>query len=189
MDEAINAVCLHCGTAFEYVRRNPSHKPRMLCSDECKRAKINEAKARYRAANLKKHAATNSAWNKAHRTEANAATDRWRERNRERFLQQQRSYNQRRQTPPEATAEYQRRRRAAKKSSMIGRITPDLLAAKCAYWGNRCWSCGSTDRVELDHVKPLSKGGAHCLANIRPVCRSCNAMKNARWPVSTTRGW
>lgn len=31
--------------------------------------------------------------------------------------------------------------------------------------------------------KPLAKGGLHCLANLRPACRACNAQKNARWPL------
>lgn len=45
-----------------------------------------------------------------------------------------------------------------------------------------CWMCGG-DATEIDHVKPLAKGGAHMLCNIRPVCRPCNCSKRDRWPL------
>ena len=41
----------------------------------------------------------------------------------------------------------------------------------CAYCGRKM------ERLEMDHVIPLSKGGAHTMANIVPACRKCNATK------------
>jgi 5-methylcytosine-specific restriction endonuclease McrA len=35
---------------------------------------------------------------------------------------------------------------------------------------------------QLDHVKPINKGGMDCLSNIRPACESCNKSKQDRWP-------
>ncbi|NAE18264.1 hypothetical protein GUJ16_13385 [Enterococcus hirae] len=35
---------------------------------------------------------------------------------------------------------------------------------------------------EIDHVKPLSRGGSAWPANLRPACRTCNSKKRARWP-------
>ena len=35
----------------------------------------------------------------------------------------------------------------------------------------------------LDHIYPLSLGGAHSLLNIQVMCRSCNAKKHARPPL------
>lgn len=85
---------------------------------------------------------------------------------------------------PDRRTEYLRRRRALKLSKSIGIITDVALAAKFAYWGNRCWMCGTSDEpLEVEHVKPLSKGGAHALANIRPACKPCNSSKRDRWPV------
>lgn len=54
----------------------------------------------------------------------------------------------------------------------------DCLAAKVAYWGDRCWMCHEPWN-SLDHVKPLAAGGPHCLANLRPACMRCNRRKNA----------
>ncbi|WP_349257835.1 HNH endonuclease [Iamia sp.] len=45
--------------------------------------------------------------------------------------------------------------------------------------------CG-VEADSIDHVKPLSKGGAHMLSNLRPSCRSCNSRKGARWPFATS---
>lgn len=81
-----------------------------------------------------------------------------------------------------ARRETQWRRRAQKLASMVGPVTVALLRAKWEFWGGRCWLCGG-DAVEFDHVKPLAKGGAHCLANLRPACRSCNARKRDLWPI------
>lgn len=47
------------------------------------------------------------------------------------------------------------------------------------YWGNRCWMCGGPYE-EADHVIPLALGGPHCLANLRPACKSCNSAKGAK---------
>lgn len=81
---------------------------------------------------------------------------------------------------PGRDAEYARRRRALKLATAVAEISPDLLAGKLAYWGHRCWMCGGEPEA-WDHVKPLSKGGPHMLANLRPACRVCNSVKNAKW--------
>lgn len=39
-----------------------------------------------------------------------------------------------------------------------------------------CQTCGSPTN-EVDHVRPVTMGGADSLANMRAACRSCNARK------------
>jgi hypothetical protein len=41
--------------------------------------------------------------------------------------------------------------------------------------GGACVRCGSTDRIELDHILPQSCGGPHIAENLRVLCKSCNA--------------
>lgn len=41
--------------------------------------------------------------------------------------------------------------------------------------GHACVRCGSTDRLEIDHILPQSLGGPHILENLRTLCKSCNA--------------
>jgi len=53
------------------------------------------------------------------------------------------------------------------------------LAARLTMFSG-CWMCGSTPN-EVEHVKPLARGGWHMLANLRPACGRCNRRKGTRW--------
>ncbi|WP_353961838.1 HNH endonuclease [Streptomyces sp. NBC_01500] len=46
-------------------------------------------------------------------------------------------------------------------------------------WGYACAYCGS-HATHLDHVHPLSKGGADVESNILPACAGCNLSKGAK---------
>jgi len=48
-----------------------------------------------------------------------------------------------------------------------------LVASACAY-------CGTTENLTLDHVLPLSRGGAHRIENLVAACKPCNSRKGAR---------
>lgn len=73
------------------------------------------------------------------------------------------------------------RYRARKKELTIIPFTVEQLAARLSMFPG-CWICGGPG-TEVDHVKPLAKGGAHMLANLRKICRSDNARKSDRWPL------
>ena len=74
------------------------------------------------------------------------------------------------------------RRRALRVNAPTVLFSLEQLAARMEYFGRRCWICGGEANA-VDHVKPLSKGGWHCLANLRPVCTPCNTRKKDRWPI------
>lgn len=42
---------------------------------------------------------------------------------------------------------------------------------------NTCQYCGAP-ATEVDHVKPVSRGGTHDLNNLVASCKKCNAEKN-----------
>ncbi|WP_425608699.1 HNH endonuclease [Streptomyces albipurpureus] len=49
------------------------------------------------------------------------------------------------------------------------------------------WSCTYCDRAfsetlaaEVDHIRPLARGGLHIFANLTPACGPCNASKGGQ---------
>lgn len=73
----------------------------------------------------------------------------------------------------------------ARKEQAVGYCSPNSLKARWDYYGHKCWICREAAR-ETDHVKPLTKGGTNWPANLRPICRSCNARKHNNWPYILT---
>lgn len=74
-----------------------------------------------------------------------------------------------------------RRYRARRRSAPTIPFSLGQLQDRMRFFGNRCWICGGPQEA-VDHVKPVAKGGWHALANLRPICKSCNSSKNDRWP-------
>lgn len=46
-----------------------------------------------------------------------------------------------------------------------------------------CFACGSRERIEIDHIIPLSKNGRHSIGNLQALCRSCNASKGNKFLI------
>ena len=67
-----------------------------------------------------------------------------------------------------------RRRRARLKANGIFFITKKetnrLLASNCFY-------CGSSERITIDHVIAIARGGTDGIGNLVPACKSCNSQK------------
>jgi len=58
----------------------------------------------------------------------------------------------------------------------------------------RCVQCGiKTERLEKDHIVPLSLGGGDTISNIQPLCSKCNmskAVNNYNWKIYRKKyGW
>jgi hypothetical protein len=108
-------------------------------------------------------------YRKRHPEKGVAVTRRWQEKN------------------PEATRELRRRggqaRRARARDAIMLPFTSQQLDDRWAYYGGKCWMCGD-HATQTDHVKPLSKGGAHMLCNLRPACLTCNVRKRDAWPLA-----
>jgi 5-methylcytosine-specific restriction endonuclease McrA len=107
-----------------------------------------------------------TAWNRANKDRRKVIEKKWRDANMQGLVR-----------------EAVRRRAATRKGAPALYFTPDQLAARAAYYGHRCWMCRAP-MTEWDHVKPLTRGGWHCLSNLRPACRTCNASKRNKWPLA-----
>lgn len=80
---------------------------------------------------------------------------------------------------PDHKAERQERRRKRLRENG-GSHTWDQWVALCDRYEWHCLRCGGqggTDYLTRDHVIPVSLGGANDIANIQPLCQSCNQIK------------
>lgn len=46
--------------------------------------------------------------------------------------------------------------------------------------GGKCVICGSKEKLEFDHIIPLSRGGSSTERNIQLLCEKCNREKSAK---------
>lgn len=59
-----------------------------------------------------------------------------------------------------------------------GRVTVAEWTAVVTRFRNACAYCGAQNvKLTMDHVVPLSRGGAHTPANVVPACTPCNSAK------------
>ena len=57
---------------------------------------------------------------------------------------------------------------------------PEVKKYVYGKYGNRCLCCGSYEKISLDHVIPISKGGKDEIENLQPLCKSCNSKKGIK---------
>ena len=62
--------------------------------------------------------------------------------------------------------------------NLLGYETREYLLEK---WNRECAYCGASSvPLEVEHIKPRSKGGSHALSNLTLACRPCNQRKSNR---------
>lgn len=54
--------------------------------------------------------------------------------------------------------------------------------------GPGCRQCGTMDEPQIDHKKPLSRGGSNDLRNLQILCGTCNRRKHAKHEGGQTNG-
>lgn len=59
---------------------------------------------------------------------------------------------------------------------------PVALRAKVLAVGV-CLFCGATEKLSVDHIKPVIRGGTNDESNLQCLCRSCNSRKHAKYEV------
>lgn len=70
------------------------------------------------------------------------------------------------------------RRRTRERDAPGRGVTPDQWLAISNSTAGLCSYCSRPIvGLEVDHIEPLSTGGAHDVSNIAPCCRSCNRSK------------
>jgi 5-methylcytosine-specific restriction endonuclease McrA len=98
---------------------------------------------------------------------------RWREKNREKTREWHRRWISKN---PDKRAAVKHRRRSRKRGNG-GSFTSAEWRAMCAAFDYKCVRCGQEKPLTVDHVVPLSRGGANDITNLQPLCLLCNSIK------------
>ena len=144
-----------------------------MCSD-CREA-WRVYQASWVARNKQKTRETKRAWYARNREQADKASAEWKARHPEYYNEWKRAGGQRKRREAE-----RRREAMLRGATAAARFTPEQLEQRMSMFPG-CWVCGGL-KEQVDHVKPVSKGGPHILANLRPICSDCNLRKSAKWP-------
>lgn len=75
---------------------------------------------------------------------------------------------------PDKTRAKNQRRRARLLEAKTFAITAKEIKA---LYESKCLFCESTNRIDIDHAIPLSRGGSHGIGNLIPLCDNCNSTK------------
>ena len=73
------------------------------------------------------------------------------------------------------------------KRTRLGRrqqISGDVRHAVYLRDNYRCRFCGKGDEdydLQIDHIKPVSKGGTNHIRNLQTLCEDCNKEKGNKW--------
>ncbi|WP_443078263.1 HNH endonuclease [Streptomyces sp. SP17KL33] len=149
--------CTKCGEVKAlkefYKRKNRAGGLESRCK-ECTRADS----AKWTAANRERRAELSAKWNVANRERRAELSAKWSAEN------------------PDSVATKNARRRARKRNVPHEPYSRSDIFTR---WGGSCAYCDAPAE-HLDHVHPLSKGGADAPHNLVPACAPCNLSKGAR---------
>ena len=70
--------------------------------------------------------------------------------------------------------------REASPDRVLKVVTKKLKSEVMKRDGHSCRRCGSIFQLEIDHIRPKSRGGINQLGNLQSLCRPCNQRKGAR---------
>lgn len=133
-----------------------------------------EARRAYYAQNRADSTARKKVWIEANKKRHYATSQAWRQRNPETVKA---AAKRRRDAEPELHRQRWRERQAKKNANGNFVILPRELRR---LQHSACATCGATERVEVDHVIPVSRGGRNSIGNMQPLCRFCNASKGSK---------
>jgi len=74
------------------------------------------------------------------------------------------------------------------RTTRIRETIPDRV--KTYVWnrdGGRCVNCSSNQKLEYDHIIPISKGGSNTERNIQLLCQDCNRSKGANITIDSNQ--
>jgi hypothetical protein len=176
----------------EAVRRWQKQNPEKVRENSRRWQSANPEKMRsYRRRwvedNPEKNRASYIRWRESNPDQAREHSRRWRKANPDKCREKCR---RRRKANPDWHRDQTRLRKAWKRAARrqaLHPVTRAQIDARFAIWGNRCAFCGADathqrnhgrQRLTVEHVLALTKGGLDEASNIIPACTACNSSKN-----------
>lgn len=145
---------------------------------EKNRQRINAYAADYYAKNAEERRAYAKANREQNPEQRRQACRQWRAENPDK---QKEAVERWRLENPQADTVHRNRRRA-RKASVGGKLSADIVAVLTKRQGGKCAYCGEclSKGRHLDHKTPLSRGGANDDENVQLTCPPCNLSKHAK---------
>jgi 5-methylcytosine-specific restriction endonuclease McrA len=186
-------LCTKCGIEKEcsaFAKKRSSKDGLQEWCKECR----NVYNKRWKKANREKEAQYNKRWReanrdyqrhyyKANKEKKSQYNKRWNEANKEKKSQCNREYRQTEKGKlVTRLSQHNRRYRKQYNTNPGDRLTTNQIEylteiyTHCAYCGKELTS----DNTHIEHIQPLSKGGAHSIDNVVLACKDCNLRKNAK---------
>ena len=75
-------------------------------------------------------------------------------------------------------------RRARKSKNGVFAISKKELIK---LYNSPCFYCGSLNKITIDHIIPISRGGSHSIGNLVSACAFCNGSKHTKFIVEWKR--
>ena len=146
----------------KWAKANPD---KVAASRERNKDKHSVSVAAWQARNPERVASNGAAYRTANKEKCLVATTGWKK------------------AHPEAIRIHRENRRARE---MGGKLSTGLPAKLFSLQRGKCAYCSSDFRktsYHLDHIMPLSKGGANDNLNMQLLCPTCNLQKHAKHPI------
>lgn len=192
-------VCVRCGSEFR-----PTGSSQKYCIN-CKKAaslevnrdaRLERMRARW-AAHTPEDVLHKHEYYAKHRDEVLRSSRKWAVEHPDKRLEVQRKYrgghieklslanSAYKKSHPEKVRQWNEKRRALQydKTPIAELLTEAQWRDILDQYRHRCAYCGKkSERLTMDHVIPLSKGGKHSANNVVPACQHCNSSKGAKTP-------
>ena len=154
-------ICKHCGIEKNYSEfsRQPDTRDGLHCW--CRACKNENAKE-WQKNNAERSREKNNFWNANHKDKINGWHKEYYESHKKEHL-------------------IRVHRRLARVRGANGNgVSVKEWDTVLAMYNHSCLSCGSKEKMTMDHVIPLFCGGEHDISNIQPLCMSCNCSKGTK---------
>jgi len=131
---------------------------------------VNARNKTYAALNKERVRKISSDWQKLNPSRAKEAQARYRLRHKEEL-------KARRKLRLEYNRNAWNKRKVQKASNGVFAISKPELAK---LYAQPCFYCGAIGQIEMDHVIPIKRGGAHSIGNLVAACMPCNRSKGSK---------